>query len=166
MGLFKRNTITSNVINNLKYDKKSELYEGKSYINKFNTECDVTIEGATIEYAEKCINYLNNEMSEELFDNILEYLCKYCNYYVENYQDDVIPFKIYGKEILDYISDIAIHIYKPETDTIGFVIAGNCAWEIESGFAIVINDNKVKYVGEYGNLYNPWDEYKEVCDYD
>lgn len=154
-----KNIPTSNVISNIKHDKNCEWYEGTAYINKFDKECIITIDDATIEYAEKCINYINNEMSTKLFNDICASLIRYCNYCI-NWDSDInLPKNIKGTDILKYISDIQILIQAPMEDTIGFDIAGNCEWEEEHGFAIVINDNKIKYVGEHGNIYSPWDEY-------
>ncbi len=167
MNLFKKNKkVSSSVINNLEFDKKANFYKGVTYINKFKSECEVIIEGATIEYADKCINYLNEEIEDEIFAQILEYLVKYCNYYVEDDPYIDIPVKLSKEEVLDYIKDISIQIYKPERETIGFVILGDCAWNIEEGFAIVINDNKIKYVGPNEKVYNPWAEYDCIFQFD
>ena len=167
MGIFTKNKETNSVINNLKYDKKYQLYEGTTSIDFFNEDCDVTIKGATIEYAEKCVNFLNKEMSDELFDELIKYLCQYCNFFVENYPEgNAVPFGMYDRDVLDYVSAVTINISSPKTDTIGFVITGECAWNIESGFAIVINDNEIKYVGENEKTYDPWDKYNNICPYD
>ena len=160
-NIFKKkdnNIIESTTINNLQYNKEYNQYTGTSYINKFNKECNITIESNDIEYAEKCIKFINNEESNTIFEAIYESLVLYCKSYLEEYNDINIPKDISGKDILNYLSEETICIFDNKDNKIGFNITGNCTWEEEHGFIIVVNDEKVKYVGEHGNLYYPWED--------
>lgn len=158
-GIFKKHQkLTSSVIDDIKYNKKFEEYEGKAYVKSFNLTLEVTFK-TSIDYAEKCINSL----SEEIYDKIRDSLINLCNEEVEDYLDDEIYsslYKLNKNQIMNHVSDLSIIIDESREDQIGYCISGNCEWNEEHGFIIVICDNKIKYVGEHDNLYSPWDKYK------
>ena len=155
-NIFKKK-LTSSIISNIKYNKKLEEYEGKSFINSFNKTFNVSFK-TDIEYAEKCIKSINNK----LYDEILEALIKLCNDEVKNYLDQEVYASLYNlnkEQIMNHVSDIELLISEAKENEIGYCIAGNCEWNEEHGFIIVILNNKIKYVGEHDNLYSPWDNY-------
>ena len=150
--------LTSDIINEIQYNKNNKEYEGKSFIKIFN-QTGVVRFTTNIEYAEKCINSLNNK---ELYDEACNRLIKLCNDEVKNYLDNDEYAALYNltkEQILSHVSDLSILIDECREDSIGYCITGNCDWNEEHGFIIVICDNKIKYIGENDNLYSPWENY-------
>ena len=156
--------ITSSVISNLKYNKKLKQFEGISTIEKFEEKIDVCIDSdVNIAYAENCITSLNEALNEKLFNNICESLIKLCDFEVKDYletKEFACLYKLNRNQILKHIHELTLYISNPKDNKIGYVIYGNCDWNEEDGFIVVIYDNIIKFVGEHGNIYSPWDEYE------
>lgn len=155
----KQENLTSNVITDIRYNKKYKEYEGKAYIKCFNEIFYVSFKTG-IDYAEKCINSLN----DDLYDDIRNALINLCNEEVKDYLDDETYsslYKLNKEQIMDHISDLSILIDESREDEMGYCITGNCDWNEEHGFIIVICNNEIKYVGENDNLYSPWDNYND-----
>ncbi len=157
-NIFKnKEKLTSNIITNINYNKKFEQYEGKAYIKNFNETFDVSFK-TDVDYAEKCIDSLNDNS----YDDICNSLINLCNEEVKDYLDNetyASLYKLSKDQIMKHVYDLSIIIEEPRENQIGYCIAGNCDWNEEHGFIIVICDNKIKYVGEHDNLYSPWDNY-------
>ena len=161
LDLFKKNdaNLISDIIQDIKYNNKFKEYEGKTFIDIFNRSFEVNFT-TSVDYAEKCINSLSNK---KLYDDICNSLVKLCNEEVKHYLDEeeyASLYKLPREQILFHVSDLSIIIDDFREDSIGYCIAGNCDWNEEHGFIVVICNNEIKHIGEHDNIYNPWDEYK------
>lgn len=98
-------------------------------------------------YAERCIEHFNN-LSDDLLDCISEALCRYCEairYDAEDVFGDLgLPEKIEGREILNYCYPTSMSVEVPTSyNIVGYSIEGNCNWEPEHGFQLIIRDDKL-----------------------
>lgn len=151
----------SKIIKNLVYIPEHHLYDGDTYLDRFDEMVSVSISKANVSYGERCIEYIRYEMFEGLWDELYEGLCNYRNASSRFKNEPVIE----GEEILRHIDMITIYISRPKEDTIGFVLAGGCDWDEEYGFAVVINDEEIRYVGRFDQFLDPWGEMPEMGNY-
>ena len=147
--------IDSRIIKN--YHRANYFNEGKIFFTLFNKEININVDfDVSLEYAEKCVECLNS-----LNDNIIEQLCKesikYCEDFRELFEENkiVIPENIDGRKILEYIIPNTLIVNNPKDDKIGFHLECDCVWEIEHGLEWTIKDDKILYVGQFGN-YDAW----------
>ena len=140
------------------FDKKYNEFRGDFFVEKFDQNCEVSFESDVSKiYAKKCIDYLKY-IPDEIFTKICNLLISDFNYYKSMYPENDFPENITEKEIINYISDLSMLIYNhPQQDIIGFCLCGNCIWNEEHGFIIVINNDKVVHYGENDNIYYPWE---------
>ncbi|MDE6779842.1 MAG: hypothetical protein K2J40_00070 [Ruminococcus sp.] len=145
--------------------------EGKIYSEIFGTEIEVMINGAEIEYAQKCAEHFNN-MTEKMLDVICRGAKAYCMDFMEDVGGDV-----YGKmkisvtsetpalEMLKCFKPTVLIIKKPKNENkIGYQLECRCDWEIEHGMEIDILDDKVVYLSSF-NGRSPWHEYDTDKEY-
>lgn len=151
---------------------------GEIYFKLANNKIDLLVDkGTDIEYAEECINYVNN-----LKDNVIEEICKSAiNSYEEclkdsdylEYFDLDIPLSINGREILKYIKFKLLMIENNDKHKdIAFSLSGECMWDDSHDYEWVIRDGKVLYMGWCENI-SPWlgkddyskEEYNFSCNY-
>lgn len=143
----------------------------KVYFSLFEKNISVvTKDGVAKEYADKCIEHLNN-LSEKMIDK----LCDASRQYYKEHLDEANNCNIEGKEILKHISPKLMIIDKPQsmkiyyehdtTETkldykIGYHIELSCDLGKKYELEWTINENSVLYVGKFSNE-NAWksDEY-------
>ncbi|MBR6385166.1 MAG: hypothetical protein IKS03_03470 [Ruminococcus sp.] len=143
-------------------------FEGKFYSSFFGREMKIFIEGASVEYAEKCIENFNN-MSEELKDKIFRAAKAYCLDFMDMVGEEEIleelTVPIYPdtdpKEIYRCIQPSVFIVEEPEDENkIGWQIECNCDWEIEHGMEIDVLDGKLVYLSSF-NGYSPWMDFED-----
>lgn len=148
-------------------DIKQDYYgiQGKIYSEIFCADMEVIIDGASIEYAQKCVRHFNS-----LDNNLVETICRgakaYCLDFMEIaggdwYKEMTIPVtpETPLPEMLKCFRPQVLIIEKPDDDNkIGYQIECSCDWDIEHGMEIDILDNKVIYLSSF-NGYSPWYEY-------
>ena len=113
--------------------------------------------GTDLEYAEKCINYLNN-----LSDDVLIDLCKSAFYYYKDYvKEEYIEEYSDVKELSDILKKMQFQNLlvenKDKHSEIGFNLSGKCLWEEEHGFEWVVRDGKT-LIMSWNNNTSPWNE--------
>ena len=148
-------------------------FEGKFYSSFFKKEVEIYIkEGATVEYAEKCVEDFEN-MSVELIDKICRASKAYCLDFMDMVGEEEImeemTVPIYPdtdpREILKCITPVSFSVDEPQDESkIGWQIECNCDWEIEHGMEIDVLDGKLVYLSSF-NGYSPWMEYDDEDDY-
>ena len=140
--------------------------EGKAFAKHLVREFSVSVslrkftsETEAVQYAEKCIAHFNS-LSVASFDS----LCDAIVVMVEDvYRKDVLdeyypdfPKDLTGPEVLAYIYDGTIIInHPPSPERIGYHLEFNCEWEEEHGLEITIEDNRIRYLGEFSEN-PPW----------
>lgn len=155
----KRKTKSENLNNNcFTFNKKYNEYSGNFFIEKFGLNCEVSFEKSVSEnYAKQCVDYLKY-LPDEIFSKICDLLISDCNYWKHEDSELNLPEKIVDREIINYISDLSMQVYNhPHQNIVGFCLCGNCRWNEEHGFIIVINNDKVVHYGENDNIYYPWE---------
>lgn len=168
------------VIRNLQTDENGWFAEGKFNSNSlFKGEMAVLIfidDGATVEYAEKCIVHYNNLCNNnDMMLKLQTYLEKFFLYMYTEWKEmgiyDEIVEKIEpvmegyksGKNLIEYLSSPTLYVYPPNNEDIGYGIECNCPWEPEHQCLILIRNNDVLYVGQSDGL-DPWgDEDDYYC---
>lgn len=138
-------------------EEYEEEIEGITDFSLLGSEIGVFInEGATIEYAEKCVEHLNS-LSDAIIEKLCEFSIRYCEsmrkYFGE--MDVFIPENIKLREILKYIYPGELIIEEPVDDRIAYHLELNCDWEEEHGLEWVIREDEVLYVGSF-NSENPF----------
>lgn len=141
--------------------------EGKAPFKLFDCEIDVMIDDdCTVEYAEKCVEAMN-DLPEDAVAIICKAAKKYCMWFIEEVGEcinDELTVPIYAdtpaREILNNITPSMLIVETPKDSSIGYHIECGCDWEIEHGLEITIKDNKVLYVGDFGDN-GAWDKYPE-----
>ncbi len=107
-------------------------------------------------YAERCIEHFNN-LSDELLDSISNALCKY----YESIRDEAeevfgdlgMPKKVEGRDILNYCYPTSMSVEAPTSyDIIGYSIEGNCNWEPEHGFQLIIRGDKLIFASSFTGM--------------
>ncbi len=161
-------------IRDLKTDEKGWFAEGKFDSHSlFECEMNVSIfvdDGATVEYAEKCIEHYNNlSQNKDMLLKLDEYLEKFCLYMYEEWKamgiyDDIaedtepcIEAIEKGKSLLKYLSRPTLYVYPPQGEGIGYGIECDCPWEPEHQCLILIRDDELLYVGPSDGL-DSWGE--------
>ncbi len=134
---------------------------GEFYFKLANKRLDLQVESGTdIEYAEKCINYINN-----LKDDVIDEICKSAvNSFEEclkdpdyvEYFDLDIPLSIKERDILKYIKFKLLMIENTDKHKdIAFSLSGKCMWDDTHDYEWVIRNGKVLYMGWCENK-SPW----------
>lgn len=160
------------MIRNLSYNSFLDCKIGKVYLDLFHTDVEIVLENGVLEeYAEDCVEYLNN-----LSDDIINLLCKrlicYYEFVLESWKkmgfyDDIvksvkskIPEKVMGREILQYLKPHTMIIEQALEETIAFSLECDSDLNPEESIKIIINNNNVLYVGESCDL-GAWEESNE-----
>jgi len=100
-----------------------------------------------------------------MYDNIRNVLINLCNESIKDYleyEEYASLYKLNINQIMEHVHDLSLLIEESREDQIGYCICGNCDWDEEHGFILVICDNKIKYTGEHDNNYSPWDNYDDT----
>ena len=144
--------------------------EGTVFFKLYNKDIDISLDdGVTDEYAEKCVEAMNN-MPGETIDVICRAAKAYCLKYKELLTDDdfnefmTIPFtsETPAKEILKCFGITGLAVEIPKDDTkIGYQLGGWCDWDIEHGIEIDILDDKVVFLSSFDGC-SPWREYNDT----
>jgi hypothetical protein len=168
------------IIKNLKTDENGWFAEGKfESTSLFKGEMSVSIfidDGATVEYAEKCIEHYNNlNNNSNMLSDLQQYLEKFFLYMYDEWKemgiyeeivDEIEPvmagYKT-GKNLIDYLSEPTLYIYAPQGDDIGYGIECDCPWEPEHQCLILIRNDKLLYVGQSEGLDSWCDEEEYYC---
>lgn len=168
------------IIRDLHNDEYGWFTEGKfDSVSLFDGEMDVSIfvdDGATVEYAEKCIEHYNKlNDNGELMAKLREYLAKFFLYMYDEWKamgiyDDIVQdiepvMEGYrsGKDLIEYLYKPELLVYAPEGEGIGYGIQCECPWEPEHQCLILIRGDELLYVGQSGGS-DPWgDEDDYYC---
>lgn len=142
---------------------------GRAYCKLWNKEIDIDIydDGATIEYAEKCVEAMN-AMSDDLIDAICRAAKKYCLDFLDAIggaemnevnltipvDEDTPPIEML--RCID-VGSLAVGVPK-DPSRIGYQLSGNCDWEEEHGIEIDILDGRLVNLSEFSG-YSPWADY-------
>jgi len=152
------------IIKDLQTDENGWFANGKfNSTSLFNGEMAVSIfvdDGATVEYAEKCIahyNSLNN--NSDILLELQEYLARFFLYMysewkemgiydeiVDNIEPVMKSYKV-GENLIKYLSRPTLYVYAPQGDGIGYGIGCDCTWEPEHQCLIIIRNDELLYVG-------------------
>lgn len=166
------------MIRDLHTDENGWFLDGKfDSISLFKGEMAISIfidDGATVEYAKKCIMHYNNlNNNSEMLNQLQEYLVKFFLYMYAEWKamgiyDEIVKaiepvMQGYqsGKNLIEYLSRPTLYVYLQKGDQIGYGIECDCPWEPEHQCLILIRDDELLYVGQSDGL-DPWgdkDEY-------
>ena len=162
------------MIRDLKMDENGWLSYGKfNSTSLFKGEMAVTIfvdDGATVEYAEKCIAHYNNlNNNSDMILKLQEYLAEFFLYMYDEWKEMGIYDEIVdevelvmegyksGKNLIEYLSSPTLYVYSPRGDGIGYGIEYDCPWEPEHQCLIIIRNDEILYVGQSDGL-DAWDD--------
>lgn len=168
------------IIRDLHTDEDGWLTEGKfDSTSLFKGEMSILIfsdDGATVEYAEKCIahyNSLNN--NSDMLLKLQEYLARFFLYMYAEWKDMGIYDEIIdaiepvmegyqsGKSLIEYLSSPTLYVDSPKGDGIGYGIECDCPWEPEHQCLIIIRNDEILYVGQSGDVDAWGDENEYYC---
>lgn len=134
--------------------------EGKVYFRLFDKYIDLSFaEDIPMEYVEKCAQKLNS-LDEEIVLVICKYSIDFCedvmiNYDEVNYPECLAELSC-NTDILKYIQPISLIVDEPDDMKIAAInLYCKCAWDTDNDMQILINNDKVIYVGVYDGL-DPW----------
>lgn len=139
--------------------KESEFgLEGTLECPLFSQPLDVLIDGAGVEYAQRCAAALCT-LPEETLLRLCRYSVRYCEWFRSLVPDvDIgVPEGTEGRAILEHIFPGILIVTAPEDGRVGYSLELGCDWEPEHGLEWTILDGKVKYVGPYEST-SPWDD--------
>jgi len=152
-----------------KFDSVS-LFEGKMTVSIFVDD------GATVEYAEKCIAHYNNlKNNPGLLAKLEEYLSRFFLYMYDEWKamgiyddivDDMEPVMQghkSGKSLLGYLSNPTLYVYPANGEGVGYGINCDCPWEPEHQCLIIIRNDELLYVGQSDGLDAWGDEEDYYC---
>ena len=141
-----------------------EDIEGTIHFPLFDMELDVVMEnGCSVEYGEKCADYLVN-ISQEDTDRLAEYMVRY--FKDTDTEEMNVPEDIAGRKIFNYIYPSMMLIPYPEDETkVGFRMEFDCDWEEDHGLELTVKDGKIAYVGMINEI-SPWRENFEYYNID
>ncbi|WP_040948963.1 DUF6985 domain-containing protein [Gorillibacterium massiliense] len=108
------------------------------------------------EYINLCVEYLNN-LSEEIILSICTYSLDYCKDVMKNYCDvefiDGLHKIISLRDILNYMKPVSLQIDQPDYWYIPAInLYFKCAWDQDNDMQVLINNDRVVYVGPYEGL--------------
>ncbi len=134
--------------------------EGKVYFNLFNRYIDLSFsEDIPMEYVDMCAQKLNS-LTQDIILTICKYVIDFCEDVMINYDEVDYPNGLSelscDMDILKYTQPITLIVDEP--DDVGIVAINlycKCAWDTENDMQILINNDKVVYVGVYDGL-DPW----------
>ncbi len=171
------------IIRNLQTDENGWFEEGTFTSNSiFPGEMNILIfvdDGATVEYAEKCIGNYNELIDKaELCTELQKKLANFFIYMYDEWgsmgiYDEIVErlnpiMEGYnsGKNLIDYLENPTLCIYAPQESGFGYGIECDCPWEPEHKCLIIIRNNELLYVGPSDGL-DAWcdkDEYYCIWD--
>lgn len=159
------------MIKNLKIDENgfakgtfdsSSLFQGEMAV------CIFLSDGATSEYAEKCIVHYNALCgSRAILLKLQTYLESFFLYMYNEWREMEIYAEIAqslepimegyqtGKYLIQYLSHPTLYVDPQRNDDIGYCIECDCPWEPEHQCLMIIRNNDVLYVGPSEGL-DPW----------
>ncbi len=160
-------------IKELQNDENGWFANGKFMSTSlFQGNIDVCVfidDGATVEYAEKCIEHYNRlNQNEELLLKLDTYLEKFFLYMYEEWKamgifSDIVKrlepiLEAYksGQKLITFLSEPTLFVYPPQ-DGIGYGIACNCPWEPEHQCLILMRNDSLLYVGQADAL-DAWED--------
>ncbi len=168
------------IIKDLKTDENGWFADGKfGSVSLFEGEMAVSIfvdDGATIEYAEKCIAHYNRLSGNSgLLHKLQEYLAAFFLYMYDEWKamgiyeeivEDIEPvmegYKS-GRNLIEYLSRPTLYVYPPNGDGIGYGIECECPWEPEHQCLIIIRNDELLYAGPSDGLDAWGDEEDYYC---
>lgn len=133
---------------------------GEVYISLFNKYIRLEFNDIiSIDYVNLCSDNLNS-LSEEIILAICRYSLLYCKDVMSNLSEVTFPEGLYNlcspREILSFINPISLEIDKPVNLEIPALnLYCKCAWDQDNDMQILINNNRVVYVGPFDGL-NSW----------
>jgi hypothetical protein len=162
------------MIRDLQIDENGWFAEGKfNSFSLFKGDMAILIfidDGATVEYAEKCITHYNNlNNNSDILFKLQEYLEKFFLYMYAEWKamgiydsivDEIEPImEDYknSKNLIKYLSKPTLCVYSPKDDGIGYGIECDCPWEPEHQCLIIIRNDELLYVGQSDGL-DAWNE--------
>ena len=150
--------------------------EGTLFVPLFKNNIKVYIEQEVdIKYAESCAEHFTT-LSDAMIDEFCSKAIEYCEFMREEWGDfdiydnivdsinEKIPERIFGREILKFISSPRMYIMPPKENIPGYNIECDCVWEPEHGLDWIIRGNRTLYVGQSEGL-GAWcddDEYEDI----
>jgi hypothetical protein len=136
------------------------ILEGLFTWNLYRCETKVLLfDGATIEYAELCIEHLNS-LGRDTIERIFEACIRYCNDFLDYTGREKREFE-QPSEILDHMTPTSLSIDEPEDPAVPTIhLEMECDWDIEHGVEIIVRKDEVLYVGGF-NGGSPWFDYSE-----
>ncbi len=156
----------------------NNLFENGKFdsISLFTGEMDIAIcvdDGATVEYAERCIRHYNQLVNNKaVMAEIQEMLGHFFIYMYHEWEEMDIYENIFQalslvlatyerkESLLPYLSRPRMYVFQSPNDEIGYSIECDCPWEPEHQCQIIIRSDNVLYVGpSEGNT--PWDNEDE-----
>ncbi len=154
------------MLDNLK--ETEYFFETNMFFDLLNKETNVMIDkepNPDFEFAEKCMNALNN-----IPDYVIDLLCHYTVKYSEDFCDAIgeePPVIECDRDILKYVypgSLIVSAEEKGENDIV-LHLELNCDWEPEHGLEWLVVDNKVLYVGAFNDVSSEYYDKGESWNY-
>lgn len=134
--------------------------EGKVYFKLFDKYIDLSFaEDIPMEYVEKCVQKLNS-LNEDIVSKICKYSMDFCKDVMINYDEveyaNGLTELSYNIDILKFIQPISLTVDEPDDMEIATInLYCKCAWDTENDMQILINNDKVIYIGVYDGL-DPW----------
>ncbi|MCM1063401.1 MAG: hypothetical protein NC420_02835 [Eubacterium sp.] len=138
--------------------------EGTAFFPYFNREITVICrEGVTSEYAEKCLEYL-----EEVDETLILQICKYAEFYLKDILENTSIGELYYGEgepfphdgllgMLQYFRFEILYIEEPPaapgSDNVRALnLYGGCDWQEDEGIQCLVKDGEVIFLGGFGML--------------
>ena len=156
-----------NTIHNFHYDKSIDCFMGSFFSVLSGTEINVIVDkDVPNDYIAICIKHFNS-LAKPVVDTIRHRLTKYCQFMFESWQEMGIYEKVLSNieskmaccntsfDIFHHIQLQTMVIETPKQSVPAYSLSGNCDWEPEHGFEIIIKDNDVLYVGQ-PTMIGPW----------
>lgn len=142
--------------------------EGKLYLDVFDADCNVVIDiDASLDYAQKCADMLNN-LSSVTLKNLERALRLYCLSSINEHKHLLksLTFDVRTvKNMLECIYPQTVYIDAPEGYGKGIRLECECDWEeeCEGLMTVIIRDDDILYVGQSNDL-SPFDEFEYFRD--
>ena len=123
--------------------------EGKVHFNLFNKEIDFVVEdNDSIEYAKKCVKYLN-KIEKEIVIKLCNASIRYYNYVLKQLGNTVKFFES-PMDVLTQIDPVLLIIPALEDNSDPIIhLELNCDWEAEHGMEWIIREGNILYVGPF-----------------
>ena len=134
--------------------------EGKIYFTLFDKFIGLEVDkDIPIEYVEKCVQNLNS-LNKDIISDICKYSVAFCMDTMEDYDEvnysNALSKLTCDNDILKFIQPISLTVDVPKHMEISTInLYCKCAWDADNDMQILINNDKVVYVGVYDGL-NTW----------